>query len=195
MVNYDFEIIQKSLFKQPSRLQKFLQVVDLSQCHGNENKSFSEGPKDHSAACAIVDRSVHPLLNFHGLLFLLDSCRHPCQLIDQFFQLVLVSFYFHVLSSGDLPNINGEHQYIWSHGSILLLKQNLLCSIYVSSKCVFPTSISVSFIHSFIIRPCHLHIDVGKKLPSAILKMKPILVPEVTCSKKYSSLCLWILMK
>lgn len=42
---------------------------------------------------------------------------------------------------------------------ILWLKQNSR-SIRVSSKCVFPTGLPVSFINSFIIRPCHLHVDV-----------------------------------
>lgn len=30
----------------------------------------------------------------------------------------------------------------------------------MSSKCVLPTGLSISFINSFIIRPCNLHVDV-----------------------------------
>lgn len=51
--------IGKGLLNNPPDFKKSLQVVDLSQCHGNKNKSFEEGPKDHSAVCVVVDGSVY----------------------------------------------------------------------------------------------------------------------------------------
>ena len=66
------------------------------------------------------------------------------------------------MSFWGLPNINGEHHYLWSHVGHSVAKTKLICccSIHVSSKCVFPTGLPVSFINSFIIRPCNLHVAV-----------------------------------
>ena len=47
-----------------------------------------------------------------------------------------------------------------SHGGHPIAKTKLVCSVHVSSKCVFPTGLPVSFINYFIIRPCNLPVDV-----------------------------------
>ena len=47
-----------------------------------------------------------------------------------------------------------------SHGGHPIAKRKLVCSVHVSSKCVFPTGLPVSFINYFIIRLCNLHVDV-----------------------------------
>lgn len=71
-----------------------------------------------------------------------------------------MSFCLHVLSFGSLPNVNGEHYYLWSHSGHPIAKAELVCPIHVGCKCVLPAGLPVSFIDSFIIWSCDLHVDV-----------------------------------
>lgn len=74
-----------------------------------------------------------------------------------------LTFCFHVLSFGSLPNVNGEHNYFWSHGGHPITKAELVGPIHVGCKRVLPTGLSVSFIDSFIIWSCDLEAGEKKK--------------------------------
>ena len=44
-----------------AHFKESLEVVDLSQCHGNKHQSLKEGPHDDSAIGVLIDCSMDPV--------------------------------------------------------------------------------------------------------------------------------------
>lgn len=69
-VNHEFGINRKGFLNNlpTPPPKKISSGIDLSHYFGNWNKSFEEGPKEHSAVCGGVNASVFSLPGFRVLL-------------------------------------------------------------------------------------------------------------------------------
>lgn len=72
-----------------------------------------------------------------------------------------LTFRLHVLPFGRLPDVDGEHHYLRSHGGHPVAKAELVRPVHVSSERVLPTGLPVPFVNPFIVGSCNL--QAGEK--------------------------------
>ena len=57
----------------PPDLEESLEVVDLSEGHGDEDEGLEEGPHDDAGVCVFVDGPVDAVTDGHVLLLVLHA--------------------------------------------------------------------------------------------------------------------------
>merc|ERR1719300_1827091 len=137
----------------PPHFEESLEVINLTQSHGDQDKGLEHRPHDDSAVGVFVDCSVDSISDLHILLLMLDPRQSSAQLLDHVLQLVVTGLLLSLVGgvTRSLTNVHAEHDNLGCHGAHLIGETILVNSIHVGGECVFSVRLSFSLMNCFTI--------------------------------------------